>query len=55
MHRTSSVVHIPASTDVLLLVEIFTNPRHFGGGGSITVSLSLRRVVNAQLATNTGH
>ena len=35
MHRTSLVIHIPASYDVLLLVEIFNSPRHFGGGGSI--------------------
>jgi hypothetical protein len=36
MKQTSFVFRIPASNDVLLLVEIILSPRHFGGGGSKT-------------------
>jgi len=32
MKSTLAVTHIPASNDVLLLVGIFMNPCHFGGG-----------------------
>jgi hypothetical protein len=34
MLRTSSVVQIPGSQTVVLLLKIFMNPSMFGGGGS---------------------
>jgi hypothetical protein len=42
MHRTSYVLYIPASNDVLLLIEIFTNPCHFAGGGSLPETILLQ-------------
>ena len=36
MNWTLCVVRIPASNDVLLLIGIFLNPCHFGGGGSLS-------------------
>lgn len=33
--NTLSVVHVPASNDIVLLLGIFLNPCHFNGGGSI--------------------
>ncbi len=45
MSQTALSVHIPASKNVLLLVEIFLNPRHAGGGGSIP---SVRHCTHAE-------
>ena len=36
MRQTTSVSYIPASNDLVLLVEIFTNPATQQGGGSIS-------------------
>jgi len=42
MQQTSFVFHIPASKDVLLLVEIILTPRQFGGGGSLPETILLQ-------------
>lgn len=48
MRWTLSVVQVPASNDVLLLVGIYLNPCHFGGGGSL---LFLQRSNNTIILT----
>jgi hypothetical protein len=39
MNRKTLVVHIPGSTDLLVLTVILMSPNCFGGGGSSAFSL----------------